>query len=114
MKKSKEVHHLKKKIFSLKKSCEASEARIKEQEKEIDNLRSTLVCDQHDAVESYKASSKYYHDLYTCGAESMRASISLTKEWIVAEHPCVNFHCFNHFLARTMRFGIGRRAGWSG
>ncbi|KAL2536831.1 Uncharacterized protein Fot_18222 [Forsythia ovata] len=40
--KSKEAHHLKKKISSLKKSCEASEARVNEREKEIDNLQSTL------------------------------------------------------------------------
>ncbi|KAL2518124.1 hypothetical protein Adt_14371 [Abeliophyllum distichum] len=36
--KSKQVHQLKKKISSLKKYCEASEARVKEREEEIDNL----------------------------------------------------------------------------
>ncbi|KAL2456789.1 Uncharacterized protein Adt_46627 [Abeliophyllum distichum] len=40
--KSKEIHHLKKKNSSLRKSCEASEAQVKEQEEEIDNLRSAL------------------------------------------------------------------------
>ncbi|KAL2498152.1 Uncharacterized protein Adt_23702 [Abeliophyllum distichum] len=55
--KSKKVNHLENKISSLKKSCEASEARVKEQEKKIDNLRSTLACTHHNAVETYKASS---------------------------------------------------------
>ncbi|KAL2526632.1 Uncharacterized protein Adt_11686 [Abeliophyllum distichum] len=36
--KSKKIHHLKKKNSSLEKSCEASEARVKEREEEIDNL----------------------------------------------------------------------------
>ncbi|KAL2474437.1 Uncharacterized protein Adt_35173 [Abeliophyllum distichum] len=77
--KSKEIHHLKKKNSSLRKSCEASEARVKEREEEIDNLRSTLARAQHDAVENYKASSKYQQDLYAYRAESMSVSISLTK-----------------------------------
>ncbi|KAL2471237.1 hypothetical protein Adt_39373 [Abeliophyllum distichum] len=57
--KSKKVHHLKKNISSLKKSCKASEAGVKERDEEIDNLRSTLACAQHNAMESYKASTKY-------------------------------------------------------
>ncbi|KAL2528014.1 uncharacterized protein Fot_20615 [Forsythia ovata] len=57
--KSKEIHHLKKKNSSLRKSCEASKARVKEREEEIDNLRSILARAQHNAVESYKASSEY-------------------------------------------------------
>ncbi|KAL2493731.1 uncharacterized protein Fot_37488 [Forsythia ovata] len=97
--KSKEVHHLKKKISSLKKSCEASEARVKEREKKIDNFQSTLAHAQHDAVEIYKASSEYMHDLYTHGAELMSASISLTKKWIVVEHLSINPQGFDHFLA---------------
>ncbi|KAL2552218.1 hypothetical protein Fot_05837 [Forsythia ovata] len=88
--KSKKVHHLKKKNSSLKKSCEASEARVKEREKEIDNLRYVFAHAQHDAVESYKASSEYQHDLSMYGAESMSVSISLTKEWTAVEHPGVN------------------------
>ncbi|KAL2461672.1 Uncharacterized protein Adt_45092 [Abeliophyllum distichum] len=47
--KSKEIHHLKKKNSSLRKSFEASEARVKEREEEIDNLRSALARAQHDA-----------------------------------------------------------------
>ncbi|KAL2552512.1 Uncharacterized protein Fot_06131 [Forsythia ovata] len=79
-----------KKNSSLRKSCEALEARVKEREYEVYNLRSALARAQHKAVESYKASSKYQHDLFAYGAESMSASISLTKEWIAAEHPGVN------------------------
>ncbi|KAL2456619.1 Uncharacterized protein Adt_46713 [Abeliophyllum distichum] len=66
--KSKEIHHLKKKNSSLRKSCEASKSRVKEQEEEIDNLRSALARAQHDAVENYKASSEYQQDLYVYGA----------------------------------------------
>ncbi|KAL2479570.1 Uncharacterized protein Adt_32536 [Abeliophyllum distichum] len=77
--KSKEIHHLKKKNSNLRKSCETSEARVKEQEEEIDNLRSALARAQHDAVENYKASSEYQQDLYAYGADSMSVSISLTK-----------------------------------
>ncbi|KAL2530532.1 uncharacterized protein Fot_23133 [Forsythia ovata] len=98
--KSKEIHHLKKKNSSLRKSCEASEARVKEREYEIDNLRSALARAQHDAVESYKASSEYKQDLYAYGAEFMSASILLTKEWISTEHPGVNPQGFDRFLAR--------------
>ncbi|KAL2494184.1 uncharacterized protein Fot_37941 [Forsythia ovata] len=98
--KSKEIHHLKKKNSSLRKSCEASEAPVKEREEDIDNLRSALARAQHDVVESYKASAEYQHDLYAYGAESMSASISLTKEWIASEHPGVNSQGFDRFLAR--------------
>ncbi|KAL2512603.1 Uncharacterized protein Adt_18203 [Abeliophyllum distichum] len=77
--KSKEIHHLKKKNSSLRKSCEASKARVKEREEDIDNHRSALPRAQHDPVESYKASSEYQQDLYAYGAECMSASISLTK-----------------------------------
>ncbi|KAL2552219.1 hypothetical protein Fot_05838 [Forsythia ovata] len=75
-----EVHHLKKKNSSLKKSCEASEARVKERDEEIDNLRSALARAQHDFMESYKALSEYQYNLYAYGADSMSTSISLTKE----------------------------------
>ncbi|KAL2498645.1 Uncharacterized protein Adt_24195 [Abeliophyllum distichum] len=98
--KSKEIHHLKKKNSNLRKSCEASEAQVKEQEEEIDNLRSALARAQHDALENYKASSEYQQDLYAYGAESMSVSISLTKEWISTEHPGINPHGFDRFLAR--------------
>ncbi|KAL2490272.1 hypothetical protein Adt_25900 [Abeliophyllum distichum] len=98
--KSKEIHHLKKKNSSLRKSYEASEARVKEQEEEIDNLRFALACAQHDAVENYKASLEYQQDLYAYGAESMSVSISLTKEWISTEHPGINPYGFDRFLAR--------------
>ncbi|KAL2545138.1 uncharacterized protein Fot_14371 [Forsythia ovata] len=88
--KFKKVHHLKKTISTLKKFCEALEARVKERENEIDNIRFTLACAQHDAVENYKASSECQHDLYAYGAESMSISTLLTKEWIAVEHPGVN------------------------
>ncbi|KAL2542823.1 hypothetical protein Adt_03801 [Abeliophyllum distichum] len=52
--KSKEVHHLKRKITSLKKFCETSMARVMEREEEIDNIRSTLARAQHDAMETIK------------------------------------------------------------
>ncbi|KAL2501032.1 Uncharacterized protein Fot_34880 [Forsythia ovata] len=83
-----------------RKSCEASEARVKEREEEIDNLRSALARAQHDVVESYKASSEYQQDLYAYGAESMSTSISLTKKWISTEHPGINPQGFDLFLAR--------------
>ncbi|KAL2529332.1 uncharacterized protein Fot_21933 [Forsythia ovata] len=98
--KSKEIHHLKKKNSSLRKSCGASEARVKEREEKIDNLQSTLAQAQHDAVESYKASSEYQHHLYAYGAESMSASILLTNEWIAAKHPGINPQGFDRFLVR--------------
>ncbi|KAL2462232.1 hypothetical protein Adt_45652 [Abeliophyllum distichum] len=56
--------------------------------------------EKDDAVESYKTSSEYQQDLYAYGAESMSASISLTKEWISTEHPGVNPQDFDRFLAR--------------
>ncbi|KAL2538156.1 uncharacterized protein Fot_19547 [Forsythia ovata] len=102
--KSKEIHHLKKKNSSLRKSCEASKARVKERDDEIYNLRYALARAKHDVMESYKASSEYQHDLYAYGAESISASISLTKEWIAAEHPGVNPHDFDRFLAQRRDF----------
>ncbi|KAL2552509.1 Uncharacterized protein Fot_06128 [Forsythia ovata] len=98
--KTREISHLKNKNSSLRKFCGTSEARVKEREDEIDNLRFALVRAQHYAVESYKASSEYQHDLYAYGAECMSTSISLTKEWIAAEHLGVNPHGFDRFLAR--------------
>lgn len=49
----KEAHHHKKKISSLKKSLEVSEARSCEQKIEIDNLRSILTRALEEAVERY-------------------------------------------------------------
>ncbi|KAL2552128.1 Uncharacterized protein Fot_05747 [Forsythia ovata] len=56
--KSKEIHHLKKKNSSLRKSCEASEARVKEREEEIDNLQFALARAQHDTVENLEQAAE--------------------------------------------------------
>ncbi|KAL2514897.1 Uncharacterized protein Fot_28868 [Forsythia ovata] len=46
--KSMKIHHLKKKNSSLMKSCEASEARVKEREEKIDNIRCALAPRRRD------------------------------------------------------------------
>lgn len=45
------MHHFKKKHSSLKRSLEAFEARVSEQEKEIDNLQLTLAHAHMEKVE---------------------------------------------------------------
>ncbi|KAL2493891.1 hypothetical protein Fot_37648 [Forsythia ovata] len=109
--KSKEVNHLKK-ISSLKKSCEALEAQVKDREKKIDNLRSTLLRTPHNVVENYKASSKYQHDLYAYRAvyECLHC---IDQRVASGRAPECQLPGFRSFLSSAMEIGARCRAGWS-
>lgn len=74
----------------MKKFLDPSEAWVGEQEKEIDNLQSTLAYAQKKAVERYKASSEYARVMNSYKEKVMAASISLTKEWIAIEYPFID------------------------
>ncbi|KAL2518001.1 Uncharacterized protein Adt_14248 [Abeliophyllum distichum] len=76
------------------------EAEAKAQEDEIDTLRSTLARAQEDAVSSFKASSEFSSCMHMYGAESMKASISLTKKWLAEEHPSIDPLGLERFMAR--------------
>ncbi|XP_022896895.1 uncharacterized protein LOC111410671 [Olea europaea var. sylvestris] len=115
--KKKEAHHHKKKISSLRRSLETSDARAREQQTEIDNLRSVLARAPEEAIERYKASDEYAGDLkesvdqYKTSSDyakalnsyegkAMSASIKLSKEWIMAEHPSIDPSGLDRFLAQ--------------
>ncbi|KAL2527789.1 zinc finger BED domain-containing protein RICESLEEPER 2-like [Abeliophyllum distichum] len=77
-----------------------AESRAKAQENEIDTLRSTLARAQEYNVSSYKASSKFSSCMHMYGAESMKASISLTKKWLTEEHMSFDPLGLERFMAR--------------
>ncbi|KAL2524555.1 Uncharacterized protein Adt_09609 [Abeliophyllum distichum] len=95
-----EVDNLKKEIGEKDSQAKLAESRAKAQEDEIDTLRSTLARAQEDAVSSYKASSEFSSCMHMYGAESMKASINLTKKWLAEEHPSIDPLGLEHFMAR--------------
>ncbi|KAL2506155.1 Uncharacterized protein Adt_21776 [Abeliophyllum distichum] len=96
----KEVDNLKNEIGEKDSQAKLAEFRAKAQEDEIDTLRSTLARAQEDAVSSYKASSEFSSCMHMYGAESMKASISLTKKWLAEEHPSIDPLGLERFMAR--------------
>ncbi|KAL2518969.1 Uncharacterized protein Adt_15216 [Abeliophyllum distichum] len=95
-----EVGNLKKEIGEKNSQAKLAESRAKAQEDEIDTLRSTLARAQEDAISSYKASSEFSSCMHMYGAESMKASISLTKKWLAEEHPSIDPLGLKRFMAR--------------
>ncbi|KAL2480315.1 Bromodomain adjacent to zinc finger domain 1A [Abeliophyllum distichum] len=95
-----EVGNLKKEIGEKNSQAKLAESRAKAHEDEIDTLRSTLARAQKDAISSYKASSEFSSSMHMYGAESMKASISLTKKWLAEEHPSIDPLGLEHFMAR--------------
>ncbi|KAL2479688.1 Uncharacterized protein Adt_32654 [Abeliophyllum distichum] len=75
-----EVANLKKEVGEKSSQAKLAESRAKAQDDEIDTLRSTLARAQEDVVSSYKASSEFSSCMHMYGAESMKASLSLTKK----------------------------------
>ncbi|KAL2462099.1 Uncharacterized protein Adt_45519 [Abeliophyllum distichum] len=95
-----EVGNLKKEIGEKNNQAKLAESRAKAQEDEIDTLHSTLARAQEDAISSYKASSEFSSCMHMYGAESMKASISLTKKWLAKEHPSIDPLGLKRFMAR--------------
>ncbi|KAL2532531.1 Bromodomain adjacent to zinc finger domain 1A [Abeliophyllum distichum] len=96
----KEVDNLKEEIGEKDSQAKLAESRAKAQEDEIDTLRSTLARAQEDAVSSYKAFSEFSSCMHMYGAESMKASLSLTKKWLAEEHPSIDPLGLERFMAR--------------
>ncbi|KAL2533644.1 Uncharacterized protein Adt_06995 [Abeliophyllum distichum] len=78
-----EVANLKKEVGAKSSQAKLAESRAKAQEDEIDTRRSTLARAQEDVVSSYKASSVFSSCMHMYGAESMKASLSLSKKWLL-------------------------------
>ncbi|KAL2505659.1 Uncharacterized protein Adt_21280 [Abeliophyllum distichum] len=95
-----EVDNLKKEIGKKSSQAKLVESRAKAQEDEIDTLCSTLARSQEDAVSSYKASSEFASCMHMYGAESMKASISITKKWLAEEHSSLDSLGLDHFMVR--------------
>ncbi|KAL2533612.1 Uncharacterized protein Adt_06963 [Abeliophyllum distichum] len=85
-----EVANLKKRVGKKSSQAKLAESRAKAQEDEIDTLRFTLARAQEDVVSSYKASSVFSNCMHMYGAESMKASLSLTKKWLAEKHPLLD------------------------
>ncbi|KAL2479323.1 Uncharacterized protein Adt_32289 [Abeliophyllum distichum] len=62
--------------------------------------RATLARAQEYAISSYKASSEFSSCMHMYGAESMKASISLTKKWLAEEYPSIDPLGLERFMAR--------------
>ncbi|KAL2498916.1 hypothetical protein Adt_24466 [Abeliophyllum distichum] len=54
-------------------------------QKEVDQLRKKLETADDEAIARYKMSAKYKSNLHMYDAESLKAAIKMTKEWLVSE-----------------------------
>ncbi|KAL2506400.1 hypothetical protein Adt_22021 [Abeliophyllum distichum] len=53
---------------------------------EVDQLRKKLEIADDEAIARYKMYAEYKSSLHMYGAESLKATIKMTKEWFVDDH----------------------------
>ncbi|KAL2479709.1 hypothetical protein Adt_32675 [Abeliophyllum distichum] len=56
-----------------------------------------------EAISKYKMSAEYKSSLHMYGAESLKAAIKMTKEWLVDDHSEINPDEFDRFLRKQSR-----------
>ncbi|KAL2486593.1 hypothetical protein Adt_31349 [Abeliophyllum distichum] len=54
--------------------------------KEVDQLRKKLETTDDEAIARYKMSVEYKDNSHMYGAESLKAAIKMTNEWLVDDH----------------------------
>ncbi|KAL2484483.1 Uncharacterized protein Adt_29239 [Abeliophyllum distichum] len=62
---------------------------------EVDQLRKKLEITDDEAIAKYKMSAEYKSSLHMYGAESLKAAIKMTKEWLVDDHSEINSNEFD-------------------
>ncbi|KAL2470824.1 Uncharacterized protein Adt_38960 [Abeliophyllum distichum] len=83
----------------------AAESKKKDNEnarlqKEVDQLRKKLETTDDEAIARYKMSAEYKGNLYMYGAESLKAAIKMTKEWLVDDHLEIDPEEFDRYLRK--------------
>ncbi|KAL2498745.1 Uncharacterized protein Adt_24295 [Abeliophyllum distichum] len=53
-----------------------------------------------EAITRYKMSAEYKSSLHMYGAESLKAAIKMTKEWLVDDHSEINPNEFDRYLRK--------------
>ncbi|KAL2491107.1 hypothetical protein Adt_26735 [Abeliophyllum distichum] len=67
---------------------------------EVDQLRKKLEIADDEAIAKYKMSAEYKSRLHMYGAESLKAAIKMTKEWLVDDHSEINLDEFDRYLRK--------------
>ncbi|KAL2541779.1 hypothetical protein Adt_02757 [Abeliophyllum distichum] len=83
----------------------AAESKKKDNEnarlqKEVDQLRKKLETADDEAIARYKMSAEYKGNLHMYGAESLKAAIKMTKEWLVDDHSEIDPEEFDRYLRK--------------
>ncbi|KAL2491880.1 hypothetical protein Adt_27508 [Abeliophyllum distichum] len=68
--------------------------------KEVDQLRKKLEIVDDEVITRYNMSVKYKSSLHMYGAESLKAVIKMTKEWLVDDHSEINPDEFDRYLRK--------------
>ncbi|KAL2524738.1 Bromodomain adjacent to zinc finger domain 1A [Abeliophyllum distichum] len=69
-------------------------------QKEVDQLRKKLETADDEAIAGYKMSAEYKSNLHMYGAESLKAAIKMTKEWLVDDHSEIDPNEFDRYLRK--------------
>ncbi|KAL2481054.1 Uncharacterized protein Adt_34020 [Abeliophyllum distichum] len=72
----------------------------KKLQKEVEQLRKKLKTADDEAIARYKMSAKYKSNLHMYGAESLKAAIKMTKEWLVDDHSEIDPDEFDRYLRK--------------
>ncbi|KAL2475730.1 Uncharacterized protein Adt_36466 [Abeliophyllum distichum] len=67
---------------------------------EVDQLRKKLEIADDEAIARYKMSAEYKSSLHMYGAESLKAAIKMTKEWLVDDHSEINPDEFDRYMRK--------------
>ncbi|KAL2461640.1 hypothetical protein Adt_45060 [Abeliophyllum distichum] len=67
---------------------------------EVDQLRKKLEIVDDEAIARYKMSTEYKSNLHMYGAESLKAAIKMTKEWLVDDYSEINPYEFDKYLRK--------------
>ncbi|KAL2476784.1 Bromodomain adjacent to zinc finger domain 1A [Abeliophyllum distichum] len=92
-----EVQSLLDKVAAESKKKDNENARL---QKEVDQLRKKLEIADDEAIARYKMSAEYKGNLHMYGAESLKAAIKMTKEWLVDDHSEIDPEEFDRYLRK--------------
>ncbi|KAL2485857.1 Uncharacterized protein Adt_30613 [Abeliophyllum distichum] len=67
---------------------------------EVDHLRKKLETADDEAIAGYKMPAEYKSNLHMYGAESLKAAIKMTKEWLVDDHSEIDPDEFDRYLRK--------------
>ncbi|KAL2499365.1 hypothetical protein Adt_24915 [Abeliophyllum distichum] len=69
-------------------------------QKDVDQLRKKLETADDEAIAGYKMYAEYKSNLHMYGAESLKAAIKMTKEWLVDVHSEIDPDEFDRYLRK--------------